>query len=93
MRLQLDSLTSAPAGLTGTGATGLAGKGTQKIGGQGADGHDSSYVSGPSSILNRFAADRTARVQQLTEQVQSGSYQVSGSAVSQAIVDQSLLQA
>ena len=93
MRLQLDSLSSAPAGLTGTGATGLAGKGTQKTGGQGADGQDSSYVSGPSSILNSFAADRTARLQQLTEQVQSGSYQVIGAAVSQSIVDQSLLQA
>ena len=93
MRLQLDSLTAPPAGLSGTDATVLAGKGTQKTGSQGTDGLDSSYVSGPSNILNNFAAEHTVRLQQLAKQVQSGSYQVVGTEISLAIVTQSLLQA
>jgi anti-sigma28 factor (negative regulator of flagellin synthesis) len=90
MRLQLD-----PA-LTGTGITGAVEAGqTVPAGGSGSDsrrisgdsaGTDSIQISGPSSALNRLSTDRAARIQQLTAQVQSGSYNVSGSEISRAIV-------
>jgi anti-sigma28 factor (negative regulator of flagellin synthesis) len=90
MRLQLD------AALTGTGITG-AGETAQTVpaGGSGSDsrrisgdssGGDSIQISGPSSALNLLSTDRAARVQQLTAQVQTGSYNVSSPKVSQAIV-------
>lgn len=47
---------------------------------------DSIRISGPSSALASLAADRAARIQQLTAQVQSGTYNVSSSLISQAIV-------
>jgi anti-sigma28 factor (negative regulator of flagellin synthesis) len=37
--------------------------------------------------LNSLAADRAARIQQLTSAVQSGSYQVSSSFIGSAIVE------
>jgi anti-sigma28 factor (negative regulator of flagellin synthesis) len=90
MRLQLD-----PA-LTGTGVTrsgetgqtvpvGGSGSDSRRIGG-GSAGADSIQISGASSALNRLSADRAARIQQLTAQVQDGSYQVSGTLVGRAIV-------
>ena len=91
MRLQLDSLSSRAAELAGTEAT--ARPGTTASGNRvqaDAAGQDSSYVSGPSGILNRLAADRADRLQQLAGLIQSGSYDVSAAAVSRAIVDQSL---
>lgn len=91
MRLQLD-----PA-LTGNALTGNGVSGTGEAGGALASGStgitgvssgvDSIQISGPSAALNRLGADRTARIQQLTSLVQSGSYQVSGSLVGRAIVD------
>jgi len=40
--------------------------------------------------LNRLSADRAQRIQQLTAQVQNGSYQISSSHVSRAMVDDAL---
>jgi anti-sigma28 factor (negative regulator of flagellin synthesis) len=89
MRLQLD------AALTGTGITGAGESGqtvpasgsgsVSRIGGDSAGG-DSIQISGPSSALNLLSTDRAARIQQLTAQVQAGSYNVSSPKVSQAIV-------
>ena len=91
MRLQLDSALTG-TGITGTGESapdgfpaGGSGSGSRSIGGASAGG-DSIQISGASSALNRLSADRAARVQQLTAQVQKGSYNVSSSKVSQAIV-------
>lgn len=90
MRLQLDSALTG-AGITGTGETSQ----TVPAGGSGADsgrigfnsaGTDSIQISGASSALNQFSADRTERIQQLTALVQGGSYQVPGSQVGGAIV-------
>jgi len=97
MRLQLD-----PA-LTGTGITGPGESGqtapvggahanTGRIGGSTAGG-DSIQISGPSNALNVLSADRAARIQQLTAQVQGGSYRVSGSLVGRAIVGDAVSQA
>lgn len=92
MRLQLDPALTG-TGITGPGETGqtapAAGannKNTGRIAGGYSSGGDSIQISGPSSALNSLSADRAARIQQLTAQVQSGSYQVSGSLVSRAIV-------
>jgi hypothetical protein len=89
MRLQLDSAVTG-TGITGPGETGK----TAPTGGSGFDsrrigdsaGADSIQISGPSSALNRLAADRAEQIQQLSAQVQAGSYNVPGSQVSQAIV-------
>lgn len=90
MRLQLDSaVNGADAARTGetisTVPAGGSGFDSRRIGG-GSSGGDSIQISGPSSALNRLSADRTARIQQLTAQVQAGSYNVSGSRISHAIV-------
>jgi len=100
MRLQLDpALTgtgttgpgeTAPAG--GANAAGANNAGAGRIGGTTAGG-DSIRISGPSNALNSLSADRAARIQQLTEQVQKGSYQVSGSLVGRAIVGDAVSQA
>jgi anti-sigma28 factor (negative regulator of flagellin synthesis) len=62
-----------------------SGSGSGRIGGDSAGG-DSIQISGPSSALNLLSTDRAARVQQLTAQVQTGSYNVASPKVSQAIV-------
>ena len=89
MRLQLDSA------LAGTGSArtsetaqavpaGGAGADSRRIGGDSVS--DSIQISGPSSALSQLSNDRAARIQQLTAQVQAGSYNVAGSQVSRAIV-------
>jgi anti-sigma28 factor (negative regulator of flagellin synthesis) len=47
---------------------------------------DSISLSGASNALNQSTMDRAAKIQQLTAAVQSGSYNVSSSALSSAIV-------
>jgi hypothetical protein len=90
MRLQLDTALTG-TGVTGAGETGQtvppgSGSGSgSRIGGDSAGG-DSIQISGPSSALNLLSTDRAARIQQLTDQVGSGSYNVSSPRVSQAIV-------
>jgi anti-sigma28 factor (negative regulator of flagellin synthesis) len=91
MRLQLDAALTG-TGITGAGETGQtvapgsgSGSDSRRIGGDSA-GADSIQISGPSSALNRLSADRVERIQQLTAQVQAGSYNVSSPQVSQAIV-------
>ena len=89
MRLQLDSV-STGTGTTRAGETGPA----APAGGAGADsrrvgsdsGADSIRISGPSSALNQLSTDSAARIEQLTAQVKDGSYNVSGSQISKAIV-------
>jgi anti-sigma28 factor (negative regulator of flagellin synthesis) len=53
---------------------------------RGAGAGDSISLSGASNALNQFTAHRSARIQQLTAAVQNGSYHVSSSALSSAIV-------
>jgi hypothetical protein len=97
MRLQLDPA-STGTGITGPGETGQAAPvggtnaGAGRIGGTTAGG-DSIQISGPLNALNSLSADRAARIQQLTAQVQSGSYRVSGSLVGRAIVGDAVSQA
>ncbi len=91
MRLQLDADVTAN-GVTKPGATGQAvpigntGSDSRRVAGDSA-GSDSILLSATSNALQTLSADRAARVQQLSALVQSGSYQVSGSQVSRAIVD------
>ena len=94
MRLQLDSAVTG-TGITRSGETGQ----TAPVGGPGAgsgriqsesSGADSIQISGPSTGLNRSFTDRAARIQQLTAVVQGGNYQVSGTKVGRAIVDDAL---
>lgn len=96
MRLQLDAALTG-SGITGAGETGQtvpagsgSGSDTRRIGG---DSHlstewgaDSIQISGAAGALNLLSSDRASRIQQLTAQVQAGSYNVSGPKVSQAIV-------
>jgi len=95
MRLQLDAAPTG-TGITGAGETGQtvapgagSGSDSRRIGGDShlsTEAADSIQISGPSSALNLLSSDRAARIQQLTAQVQAGSYNVSGPKVSQAIV-------
>jgi anti-sigma28 factor (negative regulator of flagellin synthesis) len=101
MRLQLDPALTG-TGVTGPGETGHtapaggANANAGRIGGSTSSGEssggDSIQISGPSNALNSFSADRAARIQQLTAQVQGGTYQVSGSLVGRAIVGDAVSQ-
>jgi len=87
MRLQLDPAVTgseiarsnepAPAESTG--------RGTLRAGLYGAGG-DSIRISGPSSTLRAMSAQRTERIQQLTAQVQAGTYDVPALAITRAMV-------
>lgn len=88
MRLHLDNNAAlGGAGQAGgpSGAQPLS-SGNSRSEGLGSGVRDSVSLSGPSAALGRLASDRAARVQQLTAAVQSGSYNVSSSAISSAIV-------
>jgi anti-sigma28 factor (negative regulator of flagellin synthesis) len=91
MRLHLDSGVAA-TGITGGAEAGQTESVSGARGGSGGSGTlsaggDSIQLSGPSAILNRLSADRAGRIQQLTSLVQSGSYNVSSSQISRALVD------
>lgn len=90
MRLHLDTGSqlqgAAEAGAV-AGARGSAASGARNLGGV----TDSVGLSGPSAALNRFAQDRAARIQKLAAAVQNGSYQVTGAAVSRAMVEHSIV--
>ena len=88
MRLQLDSSVTGAGDAGQATAVGGAGSNSRRVGYGGSGGQDSIQISGASSALNTFSSDRAARIAQLTTAVQNGSYQVSSSAVSRAIVDQ-----
>jgi anti-sigma28 factor (negative regulator of flagellin synthesis) len=88
MRLQLDSSVTGAGDAGQAAAVGGAGSNSRRVGYGGSGGQDSIQISGASSALNTFSSDRAARIAQLTTAVQNGSYQVSSSAVSRAIVDQ-----
>ena len=47
---------------------------------------DSIAISGPSSAFNRLTTDRASRVEQVAALVRAGSYQISSSTLSSAIV-------
>jgi hypothetical protein len=86
MRLHLDTTNSgANAVAAGTGAT--PGERTNRAGGA-SDGFstDRIAVSGTSQAWAASFLERAARIQQLTADVRSGTYQVSSAAVSQSIV-------
>jgi hypothetical protein len=89
MRLQLDSTLSGN-GISRSGETqqtgAAGGPGASRVKGE-SPGVDSIQISGPSSAMTRLSADRAARIQQLAALVQGGSYQVSGSQVGRAIVE------
>jgi anti-sigma28 factor (negative regulator of flagellin synthesis) len=100
MRLQLDPALTG-TGITGPGETGQAApvgginSNASRIGGStssGDSGGDSIQISGASNALNSLSADRAARIQQLTAQVQGGFYRVSASLVSRAIVGDAVSQ-
>ena len=92
MRLHLDS------SVTGTGVnrsneaapTPPSGSGydSRRAGGD-ASGGDSIGISGASSALASLATSRATRVQQLTAQMQAGTYNVPSALISQALIGQS----
>jgi anti-sigma28 factor (negative regulator of flagellin synthesis) len=88
MRLQLDSSVTRPGDAGQTASVGGGAPDSRRAGYGGSGGQDSIQISGASNALSSFSSDRAARIAQLTSAVQSGSYQVSSSSVSRAIVDQ-----
>ncbi len=90
MRLQLDSVvtgtgTARPEETARTIPAGGSAADSRRIGND-YQGADSIRISGPSSALNTLATQRAARIEQLTGQVQSGTYNVAASAVSKAMI-------
>ena len=88
MRLQLDSSVTGAGDAGQAASVGGAGSNSHCAGYSGSGAQDSIQISGASNALSTFSSDRAARIAQLTTSVQNGSYQVSPSSVSRAIVDQ-----
>jgi anti-sigma28 factor (negative regulator of flagellin synthesis) len=85
MRLQLDS--TQLSSVDNRAAEAVSGNGqSSRAAYSRAGSGDTISLSGASNALNQFATHRAARIQQLTAAVQSGSYNVSSSALSSAIV-------
>ena len=85
MRLQLDS--SQLSTVENRAAEAVSDNGqSSRANSSRAGAGDTISLSGVSNALNQFATDRSARIQQLTAAVQNGSYNVSSSALSSAIV-------
>ena len=85
MRLQLDSSQLSTVENRSAEAVSENGQSSRAANSRAGAG-DSISLSGASNALNQFTMDRAAKIQQLTAAVQNGSYQVSSSAVSSAIV-------
>jgi anti-sigma28 factor (negative regulator of flagellin synthesis) len=88
MRLQLDSSVTGAGDAGHTVSPGGAGSDSRRVGYGSSGAQDSIQISGASSALSSFSCDRASRIAQLTTAVQNGSYQVSSSAISRAVVDQ-----
>jgi anti-sigma28 factor (negative regulator of flagellin synthesis) len=86
MRLQLDSSQLSTVDNRAAEAVTEGGQAARGASSRGAGAGDSIALSGVSNALHQFSADRSARIQQLTAAVQNGSYHVSSSALSSAIV-------
>jgi hypothetical protein len=86
MRLHLDT-TNGGAGAVGAGPATAPGGRSNLTGAEGdALSPDRVAVSGASHAWAASFSDRAARIQQLTANVQNGTYQVPAAAVSQSIV-------
>jgi len=86
MRLQLDSSQLSNVDNRAAEAVAENGHAARAASARGAGAGDSISLSGTSNALNQFETHRSARIQQLTAAVQNGSYHVSTSALSSAIV-------
>jgi anti-sigma28 factor (negative regulator of flagellin synthesis) len=87
MRLQLDSGSAKLADTSQAGAVAPSAKGEGGVRRQDTSGAgDRISLSGPSTILNRLAEERSARVQQIAAAVRDGSYRASSAATGAAIV-------
>ena len=85
MRLQFGTVdTTSPGIVPAGGEPGRAGRST--VANSGAATGDRITLSPVSSLIGRHEATRSARIQELAQLVQSGSYQISGQAVSSRIV-------
>lgn len=89
MRLQLDSSQLSQIDPRSTDAVGESGHGSRAAYGAAGAG-DSISLSGASSAFSKSAAERAAKIQQLTAAVQSGSYSVPAAAISSAIVQNAM---
>ena len=92
MRLQLDSTSLGSTGASQISSTENAGHGLKNSTASSASASgDSISISTTSNILGRASASRAARLEQLTQAVQSGTYRVSTAAVSRAIVSNAVI--
>ena len=86
MRLQLDSTQLSSVENRSAEAISESSQSPRDASGRVGGSGDSISLSGASNALNQLASGRAARIQQLTAAVQNGSYHVSSSALSGAIV-------
>ena len=98
MRLHLNSPAPTPADTAPGGAQGVAqgasvvpsGAASPSDVQRNSGSQDSIAISGPSSAFNRLTTDRASRVEQVAASVRAGSYQISSSTLSSAIVANSI---
>lgn len=86
MRLHLDSNQLSNVDARPADAVADTGQSARTAYGRASGTGDSISLSGASSAFSQSAAERTARIQQLTAAVQNGSYRVPAAAISSAIV-------
>jgi anti-sigma28 factor (negative regulator of flagellin synthesis) len=87
MRLHLDSSISGPADTRASSVTAGGSSSTARSAGGGGS-RDSISISGTATALNQIAADRATRIQQISDAVRSGVYQVSSATIASAMVTQ-----
>lgn len=85
MRLEVDAATIGPQDASGVASAGLYGS-HSRVSGAETGGRDSAEISGTSQLISAASSERSARIAQLAAAVQGGTYSVSGSAISQAVV-------
>jgi anti-sigma28 factor (negative regulator of flagellin synthesis) len=98
MRLHLNPTTTTPADTAQGGTQGVArgssvapsGAASTSDAQRSSGSQDSIAISGPSSAFNRLTTDRASRVEQVAALVRAGSYQISSSTLSSAIVGHSI---
>lgn len=87
MRLHLDSSATGPLGVQSSSVSGSSSTSS----GRSQDTHgskDSISISTTSAALSQIASDRASRIQQISNAITAGTYQVSSAAVGRALVAQ-----
>ena len=90
MRLQFGTANPAAAGITSAGLETTSNAGRKAGLTENTGTPDRISLSETSSLLNRYEVNRSNRIQQLTEAVQAGTYQISSHDLGRSLVSAAL---